>query len=225
MVHEPTITDILSLRERLSCLDLGDMRICSECFRIYGAWRYHDGFAPIFGGSNTVTYEQVCHPDCPSRSGRHQPKHGEGTKTWEGFDFNEILAICHCCGQEILLSGSTWAFWFCPDCLAMAAAYNRERGRTIIPVGRNPKLAGLEGNCPEDRRTFETFSDEAAELSLRIEHLEKWRRLMMSENFILYLWIKTDTRLEYYLSRMKGLSKREAFHRMSLFCAGLRLPA
>ncbi len=58
-----------------------------------------------------------------------------------------------------------------------------------------------------------------------IDVLEKWRRLMMSENFILYLRIKTDTRLEYYLSRMKGLSKREAFHRMSLFCAGLKLPA
>lgn len=225
MFHEPTTMDALSLRERLSCLDLGDMRICSECFRIYGTWRYREGFPPIFGGSSTATYEQVCHQDCPSRAGIPQAKHGRCAGDWEGFDFNEILAICHCCGQEVLMSGSTWAFWFCPECLAMAGAYNRQQGRTIIPVGRNPNLAGLENNCPEDRTGFRRFSDAAAGLSLRIAHLEKWRRLMMSENFILYLWIKTDARLEYYLSRMKGLSKREAFYRMSLFCAALKLPA
>ncbi len=225
MAHGPTTGDVLSLRERLSCLDLGDMRICSECFRIYGTWRYRDGFPPVFGGVSGVAYEQVCHPDCPSRSGKHQPKHGGGAGHWDGFDFDEILTICHCCGQEVLMSGSTWAFWFCPECLAMAGAYNREKGRTVIPVGRNPNLAGLDGSCLDDRSAFMQFSDAAADLSLRIGHLEKWRRLMMSENFILYLWIKTDARLEYYLSRMKGLSKREAFHRMSLFCAALKLPA
>ncbi len=220
MFHELTsIAEGLSLRERLSCLDLDDMWICSECFRIYGRWKYREGFPPVFGGANDITYEQVCHADCPSRSDTHLPKHGRATASWEGFDFDEILTICHCCGQEVLMSGSSWAFWFCPECLAFASEYNRERGKTIIPVGRNPKLAGLDDGYTEDRTKFEAFSEGAAGLSARIEHLEKWRRLMMTENFILFLWIKTDTRLEHYLSRMKGLSKREAFHRMSFFFA------
>ena len=74
-----------------------NMKICQECF-------YLDGH--ILDRKTGNEYHQRC--ICPSPEPRPGP--------WPGFDFNEIIRICDCCGTELLLGGSKFSVWFCEEC-------------------------------------------------------------------------------------------------------------
>jgi hypothetical protein len=56
---------------------------------------------------------------------------------WPGFDFNESLTLCYCCGLVSLRSGSRWADWFCDPCKKVVISLNDICGAYVIPIGRH----------------------------------------------------------------------------------------
>ena len=56
---------------------------------------------------------------------------------WPGYDFNERVALCRCCGQEALRSGSRWSPFFCRECQLLAMGVSIWEQRLVLPIGRH----------------------------------------------------------------------------------------
>lgn len=56
---------------------------------------------------------------------------------WPGFDFNEHLDLCWCCGLEPIPSGSKWSSFYCADCRERVRDYNEAWGRALVYLGRH----------------------------------------------------------------------------------------
>ena len=147
------------------------------------------------------------------------PLKGQGKKKWQGFDFNEAITLCHCCGQEVLSSGTKWSVWFCSPCKKRVVGFNTQYQQTIIPIGRHSIMAGyqLSGKESEDKNKVKKFIMNLNGLFERIDVLEEWRVHIMSHNLKLLGYSK-DITLVKYLSKVKSLPKRSmAFRDMVEF--------
>ncbi|HWW53634.1 MAG TPA: hypothetical protein VNY84_07690 [Acidimicrobiales bacterium] len=79
---------------------------------------------------------------------------------WPGYDFNQAWELCHCCGAEVLKSGSRWSLWFCEECNARVLAFNEVAGPRVIPIGRHTMMNGESGDVRglDDDAAIEAFA-------------------------------------------------------------------
>ena len=189
------------LRKEISAYER--MKVCMKCGGIYGFWRYQ---SKHMGSSDRIDYYQKC--ACKTAKPDRPPK-GKSREKWPGFDFNEVITLCHCCGQEVLRSGSKWSVWFCEVCRKRVIQFNTQYRKTIIPIGRHSIMAGyaLSGKESADENKVHQFMRNLKSLFERIDVLEEWRRRIMSRN-LKSLGYSKDMTLVEYLSRVKSLPER-----------------
>ena len=173
------------------------MSVCRDCFEIYGPWRYKQ---PTADRPN-VTLWQFCDRECPTRT----KKPGINLKDdpeekWPGFDFNTIVELCYCCGQEALKSGSRWSVWFCEECEQKVVDFNTRFQQTIIPIGRHSLMAGYGLGGPDVLKPekVEAFVSDVKGLFARFETLGNWRKIVVAENYGVLGYFK-DVLLSDYL--------------------------
>jgi tetratricopeptide (TPR) repeat protein len=189
------------------------MKVCTECRRIYGFWHYQTGH---MGSPGDGDYYQKC--GCKTLK-PDTPQEGQAQEKWQGFDFNEVITLCHSCGQEILRSGSKWSVWFCKECKERVIEFNTQYQTTVIPIGRHSIMAGykLSGKESQDENKVKEFVTNLNSLFDRIDLLEEWRGHIISRN-LKSLGYPKDVALAEYLSKAKNLPERSiAFRNMSDF--------
>lgn len=186
-----------------------DMFVCSACGGLYGSWKYEPEIKPIYPKRLEMATEyQDCY--CDRRYGH---------KEWPGFDINEIVTLCHCCGREVLNSGSRWSVWFCQECKESVITLNTFAQRTIIPIGRHSMMAGyqLKGQDIHETEKIENYAANVNQLFSGIDHLDEWRKCIIGENFKV-LEISKDISLVDYLVWVSKLpDKNIAFQKMCSF--------
>jgi hypothetical protein len=189
------------------------MKVCTECGRIYGFWHYQSGHV---GSSGGIDYYQKC--GCKTAK-PDMPTEGQGKKKWRGFDFNETVTLCYCCGQDLLLSGSKWSVWFCEKCKERVIKFNSRYQMTIIPIGRHSIMSGyqLSGKESQDKNKVQSFVKSLKSLFERMGILEEWRKHIISHN-LKSLGYSKDITLVKYLSKVRSLPERSvAFRDMCKF--------
>lgn len=183
--------------------------VCSDCFEIYGPWHYK-GEA---GGTPDINFFQFCGRDCPSQNRKpDMPLKEAGEAKWPRFDFNSVVDLCYCCGQEVLKSGSKWSEWFCEECKARVIKFNTQYQRTIIPIGRHSLMAGyrLGHNEVHNPGMIKAFTENMNNLFNTIDCLTKWKKFVLAENFKILGYLN-DTLLEDYLAQTKILPEKSTF--------------
>ncbi|HEX8770654.1 MAG TPA: hypothetical protein VF711_07795 [Acidimicrobiales bacterium] len=103
------------------------LKICTTCGQIRGALTRDPEKVQLC----RCDHERLRRNDLPS------------PERWQGFDFNKFVELCHCCGVELLRSGSRWSVWFCEPCKRNVLALNAEVGYCAIPIGRHSMMAGI----------------------------------------------------------------------------------
>jgi hypothetical protein len=197
-------------------VDYTAMAVCGDCFEIYGPWQYKKGTAE---GPNPILW-QFCGRECPTRSKKPGlTLKDELEEKWPGFDFNTIVELCYCCGQEVLLSGSRWSVWFCEECKKKVIDFNTRFQQTVIPIGRHSLMAGygLGWRHVRNPKKVKAFVSNVKGLSARIETLDDWRKIVVAENFRA-LGYSGDALLSNYLKDVKAkLNKGKAFDSLVKF--------
>lgn len=181
-----------------------DAKICSSCLDIYG-----------FLHTGEEAYYQKCHLKCPDRDLKIDMPHGEKNQLpWDGFDYNEVVTLCYCCGTELLRSGSRWSVWFCEQCKERVVEFNTEADRTIIPIGRHSLMhgIGLKVEPLVSKIKIIATIDEFNQLRASIAHLERWRKIPISRNWrSAELDSGQDVGLVKFLHSVEGFDKERAF--------------
>ena len=194
----------------------GEMMICADCFEIYGPWHCKGEAA---GGTDKNLF-QLCGRDCPSRNQKPNMLSREvvGAK-WPGFDFNMVVELCHCCGQEVLSSGSKWSVWFCEECKERVIQFNTRYRRTIIPIGRHSLMAGYSLGQEEARKpeAIRAFAENLSRLSSNIDRLAEWKSLVLAENFKIIGYLNDAPLLDYLAQTRKLPGKSTFFVRLRDF--------
>ena len=185
-----------------------DMFVCSVCRGLYGSWKYEPEVKAFYPTRAMATGYQDCY--CKKKYGH---------KKWPGFDFSEVVTLCYCCGQEVLLSGSRWSVWFCEDCKERVVVLNTFFQRTIIPIGRHSMMHGyhLKGQDIHDKAKIENYAANVNQLFSGIHHLDKWRKRIIRENFKLFEISKDISLVDYLVWASKIPTKLIAFQKMCLF--------
>jgi hypothetical protein len=194
-------------------VDYSAMALCRSCFEIYGPWRYKE---EIGERSNLVLW-QFCDGNCPARTKKPGlTLEDKPEKKWPRFDFNTIVELCYCCGQEVLSSGSRWSVWFCEECKERVINFNGRYQQTIIPIGRHSLMAGyaLGGRDVLDPEKIELFVSSMKGVFSRIETLNHWRKIVVAEK-LEALGYSGDVPLNDYLKDVKTkIDKSNAFDRL-----------
>ena len=82
-------------------------------------------------------------PALPSTAGQAQqaeptlPLRNHNEKLWPGFDFNERVILCWCCGTKPIRSGGRWSPFFCRECQLMAMGVSLWHQSLVMPIGRH----------------------------------------------------------------------------------------
>ena len=182
-------------------IDCHQLNVCSQCGEIYGPWRYEPEQA---GLSGTLIQECRCR--------------GRSQERWPRFDFNEVVTLCYCCGQELLLSGSRFSVWFCKWCKEEVLNLNSRYQNYIIPVGRHSVMAGyrLTGSESNIDQKIEEFVEGWNGLVKRMDVLDDWRRERVRKNIRLK-GFRDNPNLIDYLSVIKAPDKLMAFRGLVKF--------
>jgi len=185
-----------------------DMFVCSACGGLYGSWKYEPEIKALYPERARESENQDCY--CKER--RRQ-------KEWPGFDFNEIVTLCYCCGREVLNSGSRWSVWFCENCKERVVVFNTFVQRTIIPIGRHSMMSGyyLKGQDIHEKAEIENYAANVNQLFSGIDHLDKWRKYIIRENFKLFKISKDISLFDYLVWVSKLPDKNIAFQKMCEF--------
>ena len=186
-----------------------DAKICSSCLDIYGFIR-----------TDQAVYYQKCNPKCPNGNKMDMPSDEKEQLPWKGFDYNEIVTLCHCCGTELLRSGSRWSVWFCEPCKERVVTLNAEAGVAVIPIGRHSLMngIGIEGKPSISKKEIKAMAGSLNNMGSRIDCLEEWRKMAKSRNWqFAGLDPGQDAGLIKYLCLVESIDKEDAFIRMREF--------
>ncbi len=191
-----------------------DAKVCSSCLEIYGFIYLKSGI-----------FYQKCNSKCPVRDLKEtMPITEKEQAKWEGYDYNQVLTLCYCCGAEQLRSGSRWSVWFCETCRKRVLEFNQEIGVSLIPIGRHSLMNGIGlelGPVVSKIKIKETIVN-LRQLGTRSDHLERWKKTVKSRNWrSARLDEGQDVGLIKYLLSAKELSKEEAFLGMKDFFLNL----
>jgi len=198
----------MSADELVHFVHYEDMFVCSACGGLYGLWKYEPEVKPIF----PIRARESEYQDCYCKR-QHE------NKNWRGFDFSEIVTLCYCCGREVLMSGSRWSVWFCENCKERVVVFNTFVQSTIIPIGRHSMMHGYQLNGQDilEKAEIENYAANVNQLFSGIDHLNKWRKCIIGENFKV-LEISKDISLVDYLVWVSKLpDKNIAFQKMCEF--------
>ena len=137
------------------------MLICRACGRLRGACTPWTGWAR----GMPYPFEQHCNCGGPHNSG----------ECWGGFDFNEVITLCYCCGAVLLASGCKWGTWFCEDCKPRMVAINDVCGRYVVPLGRH-SFQGSRWNIPVRPKNDEIaeFAETIVNMFERVAQLQSY---------------------------------------------------
>lgn len=208
VIHKNIMEETIYAKELVDFVHYEDMFMCSVCGEIYGNWRYEPEIKVIYPHENMMdTYNQKC--SCKGTQDRQK---------WPRFDFDEILTLCYCCGQELLMSGSKWSVWFCDYCKERVVQFNTIFQRTIIPIGRHSIMHGylLTGKDCIDSEKIKDFAAKVNQLNIHIAHLHEWKKFMILKNLEV-VGFSEDVSVIKYLIRAKQLKKEISFEQMCNF--------
>lgn len=187
-----------------------DAKICSSCLDIYG-----------FVYSKMGVFYQKCDSKCLNRDLKEgMPLSEKKQKRWDGFDFNEFVTLCYCCGAELLKSGSRWSEFFCEPCKKRVLEFNQAMGTSVIPIGRHSLMNGIGLKLEPliSKIKIEAITENLRQLGARIDYLAQWRKIIKSCNWRSAGFdLGQDVSLIKYLLSVKGLNKEEVFIRMRDF--------
>lgn len=174
--------DHVSIRVQLDLL-----AVCRLCGSLHGEVFRH---AP---GSDGHGMRQAC--DCVTTP---------PVETWPGYDFNQAVALCRCCGRKLLMSGLRWSEWFCDNCLPPIEMINRFCGSCVIPTGRHSLLTHLAWSNDAESTETPEFVRELGDWFQRVERLEAHARTVVHDNLACLDEGTTDTDvpLADYLQRL-----------------------
>lgn len=170
------------------------MKICATCFELYG---------------NVTRRYQSCFckekPGVPAERG-----------DWSGWDFPQAVELCHCCGHELISSGTRWSVFYCEPCRVQVIALNKQSGFAVIPLGRHSMMNNfaLDPRAPDRANEIRTFIANANGLFERIKRLDTWRKRIVAQTLrTAGLPEGTDVELEDYLL---GIASRPSPKRASI---------
>jgi hypothetical protein len=139
--------DGVKAEDFIQYIDYGQMKICSRCYDVYGSWNYKPQIIQFFSeevllGKNRLHgVEHLRYQKCNCKDDNSEiPEQEDEEWKWLGFDYRRIIELCHCCGQEILISGSRWSVFFCEDCKGKVIELNKQVQRSVIPIGGHSRL-------------------------------------------------------------------------------------
>ena len=187
---------------------LGKMKVCADCGKVHGSWKEKGMFNP--------TFQQRC--GCENRK-----RTTDNSEKWPGFDFNEVVTLCYCCGSDLLTSGSRWSVWFCKECAKKISTVNHNIGLWLIPIGRHSLMHGIGINChnkneEEINYAIKEFHEKTESLFKQQNKLYAWARSIVIKNIKRLNVINNgpDMRLSQYLNLMKKThgDKEECFRKM-----------
>jgi hypothetical protein len=173
------------------------LKVCGKCGKIYGPWQFKK--AP-----QKITPYQACKCEI-------KPGEASVSDRWPGFDFNEMVTICYCCGQTLLNSGNKFSCWFCEECRKKVVKFNTMCQQRVVPIGRHSLMAGFHVNTAS--KDDSKFLKHWKALVDRMGILDKWRKKRVLEN-IQALCMKEDPNLVRYL-------EAAAIHNKAHFFKGL----
>jgi ADP-ribosylglycohydrolase len=204
---------------------INQMKICSKCYEIFGFWRRYNPKSVYYFSSRICNAPyQKCSLRCEDyNQKRDMPPKEINQEKWSGFDFNELVSLCYCCGQEVLKSGSRWSTWFCEDCKHKVIQLNAQVQRCVIPIGRHSMMngIGLNGEASKDPKLVERFLTKANNMFANIEKLSSWYAQRLSDNFKV-LGYDDDVSLNDYLRKVAvAVDKSGAFDQMCDFLFGI----
>jgi hypothetical protein len=125
-------------------------------------------------------------------------------ETWPGYDFNQAVTLCRCCGRKLLMSGLRWSEWFCDGCLPPIETINRVCSNCVIPTGRHSLLEHLAWSNEGPYAEVPEFIRELGDWFDRVERLETHARNVVHDNLALLSegTTETDVPLTEYLQRL-----------------------
>jgi len=166
-MNEPRDVGLTSEQAPLD-IDFTGLSICQWCYRLFGFWRYRSG------GRAQAVWEQLCSCSRGPRSER---------PNWPGFDYNNVVELCKCCGAELLQSGSKWSVWFCDECKRNVTELNGTAGFALISIGRHSIMNGivLPASAPNTQPVIERFMGRCENLFARMDWLDDRMKLVLKQ--------------------------------------------
>lgn len=132
--------------DRISTL-LSGIHICPECFRLVG---------PLPPERRQNGRESRWQERFQSCGHRPDPSVTPGSPrvVWPGYDYNEAVCLCRCCGLTPLWSGIRWSVWFCSPCMQLIGQLHALCKRYVIPIGRHSFMSGYGVRDPGEPGLF-----------------------------------------------------------------------
>jgi hypothetical protein len=195
-------------------LSFVEMKICGHCGEIFG----RVGVSGEPGG-----FWQTC--ECGRTPAGIQVR--SDLRAYLNLDFSQVVTLCCGCGRELVQSGSAWAPLFCECCLMLVRQSNPPDPFSPwrIPIGRHSVMNGisLSGTDAQDDQKVGRFVQAVNSLQERIEHLERWKKLVITRNREeAGFWGDGDVELAVYLEAVSRdkLAKHKAIAPLWSFFAG-----
>jgi hypothetical protein len=194
--------------ELVHFVDYRKMKVCISCGEIYGEWIYEPEIGCLIPDQNFEWLTQLC--SCHTK---------ENQEKWPGYDFNEVITFCYCCGKELLRSGSKWARFFCNQCRENVVKFNLSNPHQLIPYGRHSMMQNyhLRFDDGTDGEKISDFAKNVNSLNQSIILLCRWKKKIMSHNFSCLKITKDVDFIEYYIKTRTVFPKRCAFQMLSDF--------
>jgi hypothetical protein len=157
-------------------IDYRQMRICGQCFSVEGQCRHKGQWL-----DQAHTHDRQSRISDPAES-----------PLWDGFDFNEVVCLCYCCGTELLESGSKWSVWFCPECNKLAVHVNRFLQYYWLPIGRHSAMSSssetplglIHGQDIQRPKKVESFVEDLQTVFQRVERIRLLAKEAVRQNFL-----------------------------------------
>lgn len=157
--------------------------------------------------------------DTGQLKGEWRPATAEARDSEPRLDFRPPVELCHCCGQELLSSGSRWSDWFCAECKPRVQALNARAGVCVIPIGRHSLMNGIAIKLRDvdSDIELERLTARIRKMSANIDRLHDWKREIVRRNCAESGLLGRHTiSLAEYLQRVRDakISRSQAFFSM-----------
>jgi len=97
------------------------------------------------------------------------------------WDISKAFETCHCCGLEVIPSGSRWSLFFCQDCKAIVMEFNNAVGKCIIPLGRHSMMNSVTGPLAPKNQTVDEIVNGINKMNSGINALSLHSRYILNK--------------------------------------------
>ena len=142
---------------------LSGLQLCSTCGKLRG----DIVVSPNYAGRSAY-FQQQCHCQIPAATRQSD----RDLCHLHRLDFPQMFDLCHCCGGELICSGSRLSWLFCRDCRWAIEQLNDLCDHCVIPIGRHTFMAARWGRQsfnrqPEPVAESPALDPEAYQLALK----------------------------------------------------------